>query len=290
MSKGQESFHGAFDIGGLKTLPSTSVATDCLFLPAPLAPEGLLAALQGAYITLDPPINFDAFSGVIPQMLQAQLPYTGDVDPMYDFGHRLVPPLEPREHIPNTIIGSFGSNRDIGEWVNMPDPMMGVNPRGACANPASYYGNATAQGGWMNASDVLARNGHNISMPCLRLRGTRSPPQAYEGDVSRLYDRLIREGADLGAALILRYIIFADGVTVDALMAPVRTPEMIGISNGATKMWGLLLEMKEVVPGKTKYRCLLCPLENRHEYRHNRDAVRHFNKDHFGFSFRCEYW
>ena len=55
-------------------------------------------------------------------------------------------------------------------------------------------------------------------------------------------------------------------------------------------MWGLLLEMKEVVPGKKKFCCLLCPLENRREYSHNRDAMRHFNKDHFGFSFRCEYW
>ena len=271
-------------------LPSASVATDCLFLPALLAPEGPLAALQEAHVTVDPPIDFDAFGGVIPQMLQAQLPYTGDVEPMYDFGHRLVPVLEPQGHVPNTIIGSFGSNGDVGEPGNMPDPMMVVNPRGACANPATDYGNATAQGGWMNASDVLALIGHNISTPGLRLRGVRSPPQAYEGDIRRLYDRLICEGADLGAALILRYIIFADGVTVDALMAPVETPEMIGISNGATRMWGLLLEMKEVVPGKKKYRCLLCPPENRREYGHNRDAVRHFNKDHFRFSFRCEYW
>ena len=131
MPKGQEFFHGAFDIGGLETLPSTSIATDCLFLPAPLAPEGPLAALQGAYITLDPPINFDSFSGVISHMLQARLPYPGDVDPIYDFGHRLVPALELQGHVPNTIIGSFGSNGDVGECVNVPDPMMVVNPRGA---------------------------------------------------------------------------------------------------------------------------------------------------------------
>ena len=290
MPKGQESFHGAFDIGGLETLPSTSVATDCLFPPAPSAPEGPLTALQGAYITLDPPINFDAFSGAIPQMLQAQLPYTGDVDLMYDFGHRLVPALELQGHVPNTIIGSFSSNGDVGGSENVPDPMMAVNPCGACANPACFYGNATDQGKWMDASDVPARNEHNISMPCLRLRGIRSPPQAYEGDVRRLYDRLIREGADVGAAMVLLYIIFEYGVTFDALMAPIQTPEMVRASGGATKMWELLLETKEMLPGKKKYRCLLCPLENRFEYIHNRDAVRHFNKDHFGFSFPCKHW
>lgn len=290
MPKGQEFFHSAFDIGGSETLPSASVATDFLFLPAPLAPEGPLAALQGAYITVDPPMKFDAFIDAIPQMLQAQLPYTGDVDPMYDFEHRLVPALELQGHVPNTILRSFGSNMNVGESVNVPDPMMVVNPRGACANPASYYDNATAQGGWMNASDVLARNGHNISMPYLRLRGIRSSPQAYEGDVRRLYDRLIHEGADVGAAMVLLYIIFEYSVTFDALMAPIQTPEMVAASGGATRMWELLLETKEMIAGKKKYCCLLCPLENRFEYIHNRDAVRHFNKDHFGFSFPCEHW
>lgn len=89
--------------------------------------------------------------------------------------------------------------------------------------------------------------------------------------------------------MILRDIIFADKVTVNALMAPV-TPKMIGRSNRATRMWHLLLEVKEAVPGKKIYCCLLCPLETRCEYSENHDALRHLNKEHFDFSFRCEYW
>jgi len=105
-----------------------------------------------------------------------------------------------------------------------------------------------------------------------------------------LYNRLISEGADIGVAMVLRFIIFADGVTIDALMASIETPEMVRAFGGAKRMWKLLLETKEMAIGKKKYRCLLCPMENRREYGHNRDAVRHFNKEHFGFSFTCDYW
>jgi len=142
----------------------------------------------------------------------------------------------------------------------------------------------------MNTSGVPTHNGPSTSTLSLRLRGPRSPPQTYEGDVVRLYNRLIDEGADIGTAMVLRFIIFADGVTIDALMAPIETPEVVRAFGGATRMWGLLFETKETVTGKKKYGCLLCPPENRREYGHNRDAVRHFNKDHFGFKFPCDYW
>ena len=222
--------------------------------------------------------------------MQAPMAYIGDVCPADNFGYRLVPALELQERVPNTIIDLFDSNGDVGGFINMPGRMMVVNPRGAYANPPFCYGNAAAKGGRTGSSGVPARNEHNISILSLRLRGIRPPPQPYEGDVRRLYDRLIREGADIGAAMVVRYIIFEYEVTADALMAPVETPEMVRASGGATRMWELLLETKEMIPGKKKYRCLLCPLENRFEYGHNRDAVRHFNKDHFGFSFPCEYW
>ena len=55
-------------------------------------------------------------------------------------------------------------------------------------------------------------------------------------------------------------------------------------------MWQMLLETKEVMPGKKKYFCLLCPAEGCSGYNYDRDAVRHFNREHFGFAFPCEYW
>jgi hypothetical protein len=54
--KVQVPFHDAFDIDAYEALPSIGVATDFIFFPAPLAPEGPLAALQGEYIFVDPPI------------------------------------------------------------------------------------------------------------------------------------------------------------------------------------------------------------------------------------------
>jgi len=90
--------------------------------------------------------------------------------------------------------------------------------------------------------------------------------------------------------MFLLYVIFAEGVTFDALMAPIQAGEVLRTCDGASKMWKMLLETREVIPGQKKYRCLLCPVGNRVDYGHNHDAVRHFNRDHFGFSFPCEYW
>ena len=116
----------------------------------------------------------------------------------------------------------------------------------------------------------------------------RSSPQKYEGDVGRLYDQSINEEADIGAAMSFRYVVFANGVT-DALSAPIKTREVVGVCDGANRMWKALLETR-VAQGKKKYFCLLCPVGKRREYRHGRDTIRHFNRDHFGFSFPCEYW
>ena len=101
---------------------------------------------------------------------------------------------------------------------------------------------------------------------------------------------MIHEGADVGAAIFLRYFIFAKGVTVDVLMTPIQTGEVSHVIDGASRMWKVLLETKKVMPGKERYCFLLCSLKNRREYRCDRDAIRYFNEDHFGFSFPCEYW
>jgi hypothetical protein len=223
-------------------------------------------------------------------MPQEQIPYTGNVDLFSDAESELAPALGIPGYIPNTIIGSSGSGGDVGGFVNMSGPTVAIDPRGAWATPLFYHRNAGAQGGWVNTGGVPAHNGLNITTLSLRLRGDRPPPQAYEADRGRLYHRLIREGADFYAAAVVHDIIFAAGVTVDALMAPIPTREMSLAYSRAKRMWQSLLETKAVALGQQKYCCLLCPVGNGHEHKFDRDAVRHFNRDHFGFSFPCSYW
>jgi hypothetical protein len=273
--------------------PETRQATDLSPFRVPLDPKGPWMTPQGACVPVDPPIDFNSFSDMSAPMSQQPLPYTADINPTYDFGNsypELVPALVLPGHIPNTVTISSSPNENGGRSVNMPGLMMGVDPPSTWANPPSWHGNAIAEWSEANIRNDPAHNQLNIITSSLRIRGPRSSPQTYEGDVGRLYNRLMHEGADIGATMFLRYIIFAEGVTVDALMAPIQTGDMLYVCDGASRMWEMLLETKEVMPGEKKYCCLLCPVKNRREYRHNRDAVRHFNKDHFGFSFPCEYW
>ena len=273
--------------------PETRQATDLSSIRVPLGPEGPLDAPQGARVALNLPLDFNSFSGMNAQMLRQQMAYTADVNLPYDLGNSLpehVPALVLPGHIPNTEIGSFRANEDAGSFVNTPGPMMGVDPPSTWANPPSWHDKPIAEGGETSTRNTPARNRLDITTSSLRIRGGRSRPQAYEGDAGRLYDRLLGEGADINTAVLLRYVIFAEGVTLDALMAPTQTSDVYHACNGAGRMWEMLLEKKEVMPGKELYRCLLCPVQNRREYRYDRDAIRHFNKDHFGFSFPCEYW
>jgi len=235
----------------------TYQAIDHSSFQSPLGPGGLLVAPQGAHAPVDPPITF--------------------IEPSWP---KLVPALILPSHTPKAVIGSSSSNEGDDRFANTPSVMMGADPPSTWANPQAWHGNTSAEGGETN----------NITISSLRIRGKRSAPQTYQGDVERLYDRLMGEGADINAAILLRYFIFAEGVTVDALMAPAQTNDVFHACNGAKKMWEMLLETKEAMPGKKKYCCLLCPVENRREYQDSRDAIRHFNRDHFGFSFPCEYW
>ena len=217
------------------------------------------------------------------------MPHPADIDPASDFGNTR-PALGHLGHIPNTDIDFFCLNDNTGWSINALDLMIGANPPSAWTNPLSWHSNMIAAGGENNGSGVPARNGLDITTSSLRIRGVRSPPQTYEGDIGRLCDRLIREGADIATVMFLRYVIFEKEVTVDALLAPLQPSEVARVCDGASRMWEMLLEMKEVMPGKKKYCCLLCPVGKRREYKYGRDAVRHFNKDHFGFSYPCEYW
>ena len=269
--------------------PETRQATNLPSHLAPLGSEGPLTP-QGAHVPVDPLIDFNSFGNMTAQMSRQQMPYTDDVNLGHDLGNtspELIPALGPSGPIPSANICPFCLNENTGWFINAPNLMMVANPPNAWVNPPSWHGDATAAGGEKNSSGAPAGNGLNITTSSLRIRGDRSPPQKYEGDVGRLYDRLIDEGADIDAAMFLLNVVFANGVTYEALTAPIQTYEVVGVCDGANRMWKKLLETKE---GEGKSRCLLCPVGKRREYRHGHDAVRHFNRDHFGFSFSCEYW
>ena len=253
-----------FDTDTWNTFPEIFQATDLSSFPVPLGTEGLLTRPQGARVPVDPVIDFNSFGNMNSEMSRQQMPYNADINLAYDFGNsypELVPALVPPDHIPNTVIDSSGSNENAGGLVNMPGLIMGVDHPSTWVVPSSRHSNRMAEWGETNTRNVPARNELNITASSLQIRGPRSPPQTYEHDVARLYDRLIREGADLGAAMFLRYIIFANGVTVDALMAPIQTGELFHVGDGANRMWKVLLETKEVVPGRKTYGCLLCPVK-----------------------------
>jgi hypothetical protein len=262
-------------------------------LPPPWNPEYPPAALLDTRVPFDPSIDADAFNGVNWQESQVQMPYTGDVDIAFDFENTkagLAPALDLLEHVPNAIDSSCGLNGIVGGFVNRSLPMTDTNPCDVLANPPPNHKNTDAERGWMVTLDVPVYNGVDISIESLQLRGVRLPPQSYEADRRKLLHRLIREGAELHAATVVHNVIFADGVSFDALMAPIRDREVSRSYGGAKRMWQMLLETKEAMPGQKKKFCLLCPAGNQAGWKEGRDSIRHLNREHFGFSFLCENW
>jgi hypothetical protein len=293
LPQGGAYFSPAFDTGAPTTLQERPNTTAMSILPAPWNHEYPLAALLDTPIPFDPSTGANAFNGVNGQEFQVQMPYTSGVDIAFDFGNigaGFVPALDLLEYIPNAIESSHGSNGIVDGIVNRFLPMTDINPRDVWANPQFNHENTGAQGEWMVTLDLPAHNGVDVNISSLRLRGVRLPPQSYEANCHKLFHRLIREGADVYAATVVHDVIFAKGVSFDALMAPIRKREISLLYGGAKRMWQALLETKGGVTSNKKYFCLLCPVGNRAGWKDDRDAIRHFNREHFGFSFPCEYW
>ena len=133
-----------------------------------------------------------------------------------------------------------------------------------------------------------------------RTRRTRVPPTAArrsrgpllpvdpEDNVTSLKTRLMDGGATK-EAVDLCDDVFKDGVTREALERRLTHSQCRkhGLRDGKT--FQIFLEKVEVMGGM-KNRCRLCPRDDAMLYRNHRDGLRHFLKDHFGFSFRCNYW
>ncbi len=284
--KGQAHPQAAFDPyawqGPLERYYGTGLSVSLGLLPA----EDRLDAL------LNDPIDFNTLNESNMQTSQAQILHSGDVDSAYGRGSTSAEPmLGPllAGDVPNAVSTSSRSSGIAGGPINYLDPNVNSNPRDVWANPLlhhnNHHNNTDVLNGWSNRGDGPAHDVVNIWS--LRRRGNRLPPQEYQGNVLTLFYRLILEGASTHAAEILRDVIFAAGVTHTALMAPIQGRSMSIEYGGAKRMWQLLLEVKEVVPGKKKYLCLLCPVERCRGFNLDRDAVRHFNRDHFGFTFPC---
>ena len=148
----------------------------------------------------------------------------------------------------------------------------------------------------MSVEGASPQSGTHLSFPFARRTKTgrrapvRSPPRTAETNLGALCIRLLAEGADVETVDIVREIIFSTSVSEEALMAPNNSYEVWRKYGGATVVWQLLLEVKETMSGEKSYCCRLCPQEHRPEYKHNRDAIRHFKRDHFGFAVSCVYW
>ena len=256
-------------------------------------PWGLLPAEDQPDPLLNAPISFNTLNDANVQMSQAQIWNSGDVGPAYGRGNTSAEPIPGRilaRDVPNAISTSSGSSRTACGPINSVDPTMDFNPLGVGADPLLHHDNMEVQRGRTSRGDGPACDVIDVNVMSLRLRGVRLPPQTYEKDVLKLFLRLMSEGANIRAAVILRDVIFAAEVTFNALMAPIQKRELSIEYGGAKRMWQMLLEKKEVVPGQVKYFCLLCPFGGCRGYNLDRDAVRHFNREHFGFSFPCEYW
>ena len=290
--KGPAHSQAAFDPYAWQEPPEGLYETT-LSVPLALPPaDDLLAAWLNAPIPVDPPANVNTFNDVNVQTSHAQMLYSGEVDHTYgcrNASDELIPGNILVGDVPNAISTSSRSSGIAGGLLNCFDPIMNVDPHGDW-DRLFHHDNTGVSRGSTNIGDGPASDVMDINILSLRLRGARLPPQTYERDVLKLYHRLEHEGANPCAAMIVRDVIFAAEVTVDALMAPIPTREMSIKYGGARRMWQMLLETKEVVPGKKKYFCLLCPVEGCSGYSYDRDAVRHFNREHFGFSFPCEYW
>ena len=275
------------------TLPERRGATRSLFLPAQLSPEEPQAALLDTRGLTSPPIGTHALSATGVQTFHAQTTYSCDIDQAYcvqDPGTGPIPAVDSPGHGLGAIGNPFCLNGDTSGFVGAPVPTMDAAPWNIERVPVCNYGDRHVQEEQMSIGRIPMGNAMDISVSSLRLRGARLPPQTYEGDVFKLYTRLICEGADIDTAGVLHDVIFAGGVTIEALMAPIRTREMSLAYGGATKMWQLLLQTREMAPGKDNHFCLLCPVGNRRAYKYGRDVVRHFNKEHFGFGFPCGVW
>ena len=114
------------------------------------------------------------------------------------------------------------------------------------------------------------------------------PAVAYEPDLLRLQELSRRRGGqDFAIAWILK--AFTQGVTVDALRRTLSEDEINAVDHDhgfrLSQAYDGFLEKVE-----DRFECGLCTEEKRANWKNKKDAVRHFQKFHFGTGQTCGTW
>jgi len=148
--------------------------------------------------------------------------------------------------------------------------------------PTSIPGSLMAPSGGTstNVVDMTDNDPHPVMKP----RGI--PAEAFEGDILKLKERLLRKGAEPTAVGVCTRI-FSEGISIAALEGPMTREEseehgVIG------KRYRMLLK-RSMESGGIKNRCRLCSEKGSVEYKNHRDALRHLLKDHFGMGYECKH-
>ena len=242
---------------------------------------------------------------------------SSNIDPTHDYG-------------PTASIDSLPLTADIESGSGFENTRGAMAARATREDSPSHNGVLAAtssvgcEGVWIiNASlnaDTTASNGESLDMsystsnagrstdvdmdegriidtvnegsePRVTIGASRGPvlPTEFESDIAKLKERLLEKGAS-EKAVELCDAIFKNGVTIEALEERMTREqcERLGVRDG--KQFRLFLKFVGKRNGQItgRQRCCLCPPGK--EYKHHRDALRHLLKDHFGLSFRCEWW
>ena len=132
-----------------------------LSVPWALLPaEDLLAALLDAPNPVEYPSNANTFNDVNMQTSQAQILYSGDVEPAYggrNTSDEPVPGSVLVGDLPDTVGFSSKSRGIAGGLINFLDPIMDADPRGAW-DPLFHHDNTGVPKGWANRGDGPVRN------------------------------------------------------------------------------------------------------------------------------------
>jgi len=145
------------------------------------------------------------------------------------------------------------------------------------------------EGGPQHATSGALANepSHELPTATARWLGPLLPVDA-EGDLTRLKDELVENGADVEAVNLCDEV-FKDGITKEALQKRLTRKQCKGLHLQDGKQFQRFLEKVQVADG-TKNRCRLCPGNGAALYKNHRDALRHFHKDYFGLWFECTRW
>jgi len=209
-----------------------------------------------------------------------------------DGGAIMVPPCSPN--------GPFTTYPTVGGIPTMSGPTFANDAGftlGDSQSVISQYGShmereATAgvyEGGPRHATSGALANEPSHEMPTATARrlGPRLPVEA-EGDLTRLKEELVENGADVEAVNLCDEV-FEDGINKGALQKRLTRKQCRRLHLQDGKQFQVFLE-KVQVAGGTKNRCRLCPENNAALYKNHRDALRHFLKEHFGLCYECTRW